>query len=500
MTGPDALGVGARLGHGPARTLADSAFARELDAAPYLLEGLSFADLAHVAMLHHDGVIPPGVAAAVLETLLELHPTAEEVPLDPSVGDLYNNRDAWLTTKLGDLAGVIHTGRARREATTVAWQLACRHRLLDLWEASVELIDVLVRLGNAERATVMPDYTYLQYAQATTLGHYMLGFAMPLARDVERTRRALELINRSPAGSGSVNGSQIPMDRAWVGTLLGFEALVEHTRDAMWAPDLAAEVMTAVVTTASNVDRLCEDLQFWAAEEVDFIELDDAHSRTSVIMPQKKNPYALTYLRGEARNLLGRWVGVVAGSLTPSGQPDNRVFAYVDVPEALDRVAGAVRLLTDVMDRATWDRPRMASAATSGYTYATDMCDYLVIATGLDNRSAHRVVGRAVRDALSDDGAPLTADRVRAAADALGVDLGAFDDAELERNRDPEHTIARRRGIGGAGNEPMATMLASLGAWLFEARSQQQLHPLRTWPKKFLAQVREIAEQARMVP
>ncbi len=497
MSGRETLGVGARLDHGPAQALAASAFARELAAAPYLLEGLSYADLAHVALLHHERVIPSDVAVTVLQVLLDLHTAADDVPLDPALGDVYSNRDVWVASHLGDLAGVIHTGRARREATTIAWQLACRNRLLSLWRVSLELVTVLQRLASAERLTSMPDFTYLQHAQPTTLGHYLLGFAFPFARDVERVRRALQLINRSPAGSGSVNGSQIPMDRVWVGQLLGFDGLIEHTRDAMWAPDLATETMTVAITTMTNVDRLCEDLQIWATEEFCFVELDDAHSRTSVIMPQKKNPYALSFLRGETRNLLGRWVGVATAALTPSGQPDNRIFAYRDVPEALDRTIGAVLLLADVLERATWDRERLAAAASSAYSYATDMCDHLVLATGLDNRTVHRVLGRAVRDAVADDGAPVTADRVHAAAADLGVELDGVDDAELDHNRDPAYTLALRRGIGGAGPEPMATMLGDLGAWLTEVSAHQQIHPLQSWPDEFLARIRATTEQPR---
>jgi argininosuccinate lyase len=490
------LGSGARLVRGPADSLAASAFARELASSKYLLGELSLADMAHVAMLHQDGVIGPNETSAILDALVGLHPSSGDIPIDPTVGDLYNNRDRFLSGKLGDLAGVIHTGRARREATTLAWQLACRDRLLAMWGSLIEVVDVLHRLAEAHGSTVMPDYTYLQHAHPTTLGHYLLGFAFPLARDIDRARRALELMNRCPAGSGSVNGSQIPMDRAWVADLLGFDAVIEHTRDAMWAPDLATEAMSAVVTTMTNVDRLSEDLQIWATEEFGFVDLDDSHSRTSVIMPQKKNPYALTHLRGEARNLMGRWVGVVATALTPSGQPDNRVFAYLDVPEALDRTTRSLLLLADLLERAKWDIDRMRGAASSGFGYATDMCDYLVVSTGVDNRTAHRVLGRAVRDATAED-SPLTAARVREAAKVLGVSLGAFDDDELERNRDPEHALALRRGAGGAGPEPMAAMLKELENRLVHTRALWEANPLHRFPENFLARIHAIADQTR---
>ncbi len=147
----------------------------------------------------------------------------------------------------------------------------------------------------------MPDFTYLQHAQATTLGHYLLGFAFPVARDLDRARRALSLVNRSPAGSGSVNGSQIPMDRDWVADLLGSRAWWSTPGTPCGRPTWRWSRCPSSVTAMTNVDRLAEDLQVFATEEFGFVELDDAHSRTSVIMPQKKNPYALGFLRGEAR-------------------------------------------------------------------------------------------------------------------------------------------------------------------------------------------------------
>ncbi len=377
-----------------------------------------------------------------LGALLDLHPVPPGLVLDPAVGDLYNNRDAHLARLLGDDAGLVHLGRARREATTIAWQLAVRTRLLRLIESLIGFADVLLQRVAEHRATIMPDYTYLQQAQPTTLAHYLLGFAFPVERDLQRAARALALVNRSPAGSGSVNGSRFGIDRARLAELLGFDGVVEHTRDAMWAPDLATETLSVVMTTLTNVDRFAEDLQVWATAEFGFVELDDADSRTSVVMPQKKNPYSLAHLRGEARHELGRWVGVLASNLTPTGQPDNRYYAYVDVPAALDHAAGSVDLFAGVLDRAVFSVERMHAAANSGYLYATDLCDFLAVATGADNRTLHRIVGLAVRRAIEAGGVPVTPDSVRRAASDLDEALGDFDDAEFERNRAPEHLVA----------------------------------------------------------
>ena len=492
----DALGVGARLATGPSRSLAETAFSHELAAAPYLLEGLSYADLAHLTALVDAGAVDRERGLRLLAALLDLHPVPPGLALDPAVGDLYNNRDAHLARLLGDDAGLVHLGRARREATTIAWQLAVRTRLLRLIDSLIALGDSLLGRAGEHQATIVPDYTYLQHAHPTTLGHYLLGFAFPLERDLLRAERALDLVNRSPAGSGSVNGSRFGIDRSLLAELLGFDGVVEHTRDAMWAPDLATETLTVVMTTLTNVDRLAEDLQVWATAEFGFVELDDSDSRTSVVMPQKKNPYALTYLRGEARHELGRWVGVVASNLTPTGQPDNRYHAYVDVPAALDRCAASVDLLTGVLDRATFSVERMHAAATSGHLYATDLCDYLAVATGADNRTLHRIVGLAVRRAIEAGGVQVTPESVRRAAADLDEPLGAFDDAEFERNRNPEYLVALRRGIGGAGDEAVAGMLADLGDRFSRHRAAVDGSPLRSFPETFVADISARAKGA----
>ncbi len=474
--------------------MAESAFAQELAAAPYLLEGLSYADLGHLTALVDAGAVDADRGLRLLGALLDLHPVPPGLVLDPGVGDLYNNRDAHLARLLGDDAGLVHLGRARREATTIAWQLAVRTRLLRLIESLIGFADVLLQRVAEHRATIMPDYTYLQQAQPTTLAHYLLGFAFPVERDLQRAGRALALVNRSPAGSGSVNGSRFGIDRARLAELLGFDGVVEHTRDAMWAPDLATETLSVVMTTLTNVDRFAEDLQVWATAEFGFVELDDADSRTSVVMPQKKNPYSLAHLRGEARHELGRWVGVLASNLTPTGQPDNRYYAYVDVPAALDHAAGSVDLFAGVLDRAVFSVERMHAAANSGYLYATDLCDFLAVATGADNRTLHRIVGLAVRRAIEAGGVPVTPDSVRRAASDLDEALGDFDDAEFERNRAPEHLVGLRRGIGGAGDAAMAGMLADLGDRLSRHRAAVDGNPLRSFPETFVAEIRTRAE------
>jgi len=176
-------------------------------------------------------------------------------------------------------------------------------------EALIGTGSTLVGLAESHIQTLMPDYTYLQQAQPTTLGHYLLGFAYPVLRDLDRVGACYGRTNMSPAGVGGVNGTRWPIDRDRLAALLGFDGLTTHARDAMWQADQPLEVMSVVTAALLNLDRLAEDLQVWVTSEFDLIELSERHVRGSMVMPQKKNPYALAFVRGVASATIGRLAG-----------------------------------------------------------------------------------------------------------------------------------------------------------------------------------------------
>ena len=448
-----------RLSEGPAPELVRSAFRWEVGLAPILWPGIGPADLAHTTMLIEVGVLPHEIGRRLLTLLLELQALPlDRFPLDPARGDVYTNREHWLVERDREAAGWFSAGRARREATTIAYHLAVRERLLALTKASVAYLEALLAQAEAHVATIMPDYTYLQPAQPTTLAHYLLGFAYPAMRDLERLRAAFQRINRSPAGGGSTNGSRLPLDRHRLAELLGFEGIVTHPRDAMWQADGPLEAMAALVALLLNLDRLAEDLQIWSTEEFGFVELADAHARTSIIMPQKKNPYALAFVRGVTGDLIGRLASMAAVGKTPSGQVDNRIFAYGEVPHALDRAIETADLMAGVLRGLQVNRTRLAQRASEGYAQATDLAETIMLEAGLDYRTAHAVVGHAVRRAAQ-EGAPLDQGRLnQAARDVLGHTL-ALSAETVRAALDPEALVAGRTGLGGAAEAPVRAMI-----------------------------------------
>ena len=461
------LGVGSRLASGPAAELVQTAFARELADQLALFRGMSMADLAHTVMLIEAGVIPPAEGSALLSALLALHEYPPDFTPNPALGDLYTNREAWLASRT-TAVGWLGAGRARRESTTTGYRITVRSYVLTFASALIKCGSALIERAHEYRSALMADYTYLQPAQPTTFGHYLLGFAYPLFRDLERLQALFNRTNQSPAGCGSVNGSRLPQNRERLAELLGFDRLAQHARDAMWQPDSPIETLSVLVSALVNMDRLAEDLQIFATAEFDLVELAEGHTRASVIMPQKKNPYALAYVRGATNELIGMQASVAALGRTPSGQVDNRIFIYGDVPRALEMATGVAELMSGVLAGMSFHSSLAAARLESGFTTATDLAETITLETGLDFRTAHRIVGRLVREATRTNRTMrelTTVDLDRAAQEILRRPLYLSETA-FTHATDPATAIAARRGIGGAAPEPLSTMLAECRSML----------------------------------
>ena len=463
------LGLGDRLKEGPAPELIASAFTLEAGDGPLLYHGMSLADLAQAVMLVETGLIPAEVGAELLAALLALHNTPPaQFPFDPARGDAYNNREYVLRQQAPEVAGWLQAGRPRREVSTLAYLLVVRERLLTLTRALLGLMEALLTLADDHLNTLMPDYTYLQTAHPTSLAHYLLTFVQPMTRDLARLQAAFARANFSPAGGGSTNGSRLPLNRERLAELLGFAGLVLHTRDAMWQPDGPIEVMSAVVALLTNADRLAEDLQIWATAEFNFIDLADRHARISVIMPHKKNPYSLAFVRGAAREMIGRLVSAAAHQLTPSGQVDNRIFDYGGVPHSLEQATQAIQLLAGTVAGLTVNREIMARRVAQGYDSATDLAESIMLTARLDAHTAHRIVGQAVRMALS-TGQPLEAELLdRAAANVIGRPLD-LTPAQFAAATDPLAIVETRTGPGGAAPQSGRAMIETFRAEATEA-------------------------------
>ncbi len=249
---------------------------------------MGLVDITHTLIAIELQTIPKTAGYQLLARLLELQKKPETFVMTPDRGDIYTNREAWLAERT-DATGWLGAGRARREVTTTAFILLMRHILVEFTETLIELALAITHQAEHHKLSIMPDYTYLQAAQPTTFGHYLLGFTYPLLRDLERLESLLTWLNHSPMGCGSTNGSRLLQGRQQLADLLGFNGLIAHARDAMWQADLFIEAMSILTTCSINLSRLAEDLQVFSTQEFALIELDDRHARASKIMPQKES-------------------------------------------------------------------------------------------------------------------------------------------------------------------------------------------------------------------
>ena len=458
------LGAGGRLEGGPAPELVGSGYAHEIEAAPRLAPWLSLADIAHAVALAEAGAIPAGDARALLGGLLELDAVpAAEFPWRPELGDAFNSREAALTERVGpSAAGWLSAGRPRREAFRVALRLCARAGALDLHDAALDGAEALAGLAERHAGDLAADYTYLQPAQPTTVGHLLLAYAAPALRDAERLRAVHGRLDLSVAGAGGSAGSRWPLDRARLADLLGCSGVVPHTKDAMWQADAYVELASAVATATAHGSQLGQDLEILASQEFAAVTLADRHSRASALMPQKRNPYALAVIRTQAGIAAGELAAILVALHTGSARTDHFHLLNGSIPRLLEGSLAVARLQAEVVAGLEVHPEAFARAARDGFTAAADVADVLAQEAGLDYRTAHRVVGRAVRG-LVDDGLPpdaLTAERIaRAGEDAAGLAVTIPADA-LAAALDPAAAAATRLQAGSSAPEEVAAMIA----------------------------------------
>jgi argininosuccinate lyase len=483
---------------GPAPELVDAGFGYESRGAATLHDGLNHADLAHVLDLLDRGMIPRPAAIALLRVVLDA--SIDSIGYDPSDGEPYNSRERAFAAQIGTAAGWLHAGRPRREATRVAFRLDARRRTGRVVLAGAALARALAERAADHRDTLFPDQTYLQHAQPSTIGHYLLSFAYPVLRDGHRLLDVFDWLNASPAGAGCVNGTRLQRDRTAVAGRLGFASVIANTRDAMWQVDGLVQLASTLASLALTQSSLAEDLEIWASPEFDYAELAEGYTRGSVLMPQKRNPYSLSMIRGSTGVLIGHVAGVLAVQKSPSARSDNLIFAYGEMPAALEHARRMTDLTAGVVATLTINEGRLREALAAGFSQSTDVAEQLMVDCGVDYRTAYQIVGTAVRG-LAADGRTATDLTASLLDEIAGEQLGrrlAIDAASLADAADPAAIVATRVAMGGAAPEPMDAMLADVVAEAdaLAAAARRRLDAADRAERSLVADARRVIEEA----
>ena len=358
--------------------------------------------IAHASMLAKQGIIEAHeaekIVAGLRQILAEIDGDGVEFSLDNE--DIHMNIEAMLTDRIGDAGKRLHTARSRNDQVAVDLRLHLKREIGEIITLILNFEKVLLRQARAHQSTVMPGYTHMQRAQPISFAQHLLAYAAMLCRDVTRLEDCRKRMDQSPLGCGALAGTTYPIDRWQTARELGFTAPTSNSLDGVSDRDYVIELLSALSLIMMHLSRFAEETILWCSWEFKFVELDDAYSTGSSIMPQKKNPDVAELVRGKT----GRVYGDLMGLLTvmkglPLAYNKDMQEDKEPVFDAIDTVELCVPVFSAMLDTLTVKDKNMARAASVGFINATDCADYLV-KKGMPFREAYMIVGRLVHMCL----------------------------------------------------------------------------------------------------
>ena len=420
--------------------------------------------IAHVKMLGKQGILTDQESGDIVRALQEIRQDVEDgkLQITDEYEDIHSFVEANLIDRLGDTGKKLHTGRSRNDQVALDMRLYTREEVKETDTLLKELLKELLKIMEENTGTIMPGFTHLQKAQPVTLAHHVGAYFEMFRRDRGRLHDIYERMNYCPLGAGALAGTTYPLDREYTAELLGFYGPTLNSMDSVSDRDYVIEFLSALSTVMMHLSRFCEEIIIWNSNEYQFVEIDDAYSTGSSIMPQKKNPDIAELVRGKTGRVYGALMSILT---TMKGIP----LAYnKDMQEdkeltfdAIDTVKGCLALFTGMISTMKFRKEVMSKSARHGFTNATDAADYLVN-HGVPFRDAHGIVGRIVLYCIEkgiaiDD---MSLDELKAICPVFEADI--YEAISMET------CVNKRLTIGAPGKEAMEKVIALEKAYLEE--------------------------------
>lgn len=420
--------------------------------------------IAHVTQLGTVGIITEDEMRKIIEGLKGIKADIESGKLEISEEseDIHSFVEANLIERIGEPGKKLHTGRSRNDQVALDMKLYTRDEVKEVDELLKNLLNVILRIMKENVDTYMPGFTHLQKAQPITLAHHFGAYFEMFKRDRDRLKDIYKRMNYCPIGSGALAGTTYPLDRNLTASLLGFEGPTLNSMDSVSDRDYLIEFLSAMSTIMMHLSRFSEEIIIWNSNEYGFVELDDAYSTGSSIMPQKKNPDIAELVRGKTGRVYGALMSLLT---TMKGLPlaynkdmqEDKEFTF----DAIDTTKGCISLFTGMIDTMSFNKDNMESSAKNGFTNATDAADYLV-GKGVPFRDAHGIVGQLVlfcieKDIALDD---MTLEEYKAISPVFEEDI--YEAISLKT------CVEKRMTIGAPGMEAMKKVIAINERYLSE--------------------------------
>ena len=420
--------------------------------------------IAHVKMLAKQGILTEDERDQIIAGIEGILSDVEQGVLEISdkYEDIHSFVEATLIDRIGEPGKKLHTGRSRNDQVALDMKLYTRDEIQVLDGLLKELLEVLLHIMEENTETFMPGFTHLQKAQPITLAHHMGAYFEMFRRDRSRLYDIYQRMNYCPLGSGALAGTTYPLDREYTAELLGFAGPTLNSMDSVADRDYVIELMSALSTIMMHLSRFSEEVIIWNSNEYQFVDIDDAYSTGSSIMPQKKNPDIAELVRGKTGLVYGALMSILT---TMKGIPlaynkdmqEDKELAF----DAIDTAKGCLALFTGMLRTMKFRKENMENSAKNGFTNATDAADYLVN-HGVAFRDAHGIVGRLVLYCLEKDIAldDMTLEEFKAISPVFEADI--YEAISMET------CVNKRMTIGAPGKEAMEKVIAIYAKYLQE--------------------------------
>lgn len=418
--------------------------------------------IAHAGMLGRQGIISEEEASKIIRELHKILADVESgaLVITGEYEDIHSFVEANLIDRIGDTGKKLHTGRSRNDQVALDMKLYTRRKTREIREDLYSLLETILSIMEEHTDTYMPGFTHLQKAQPTSLAHHFGAYFEMFKRDAGRLDDCLVRMNYCPLGSGALAGTTYPLDRYMTAKELGFDGPTLNSMDSVSDRDYLIELMSDLSMIMMHLSRFSEELITWNSNEYRFVEMDDAFSTGSSIMPQKKNPDICELVRGKTGRVYGDLFSLMT---TMKGLPlaYNKDMQEDKEPafDAIDTAQVCITLFTGMLSTITFRKDVMRLSAVRGFTNATDAADYLVM-KGVPFRDAHGIIGRLVLQCIEEGKSieDLSLDRLKEFSPAFEEDI--YEAVSLRT------CVEKRLTLGAPGSEMMKKVIGEEKAWL----------------------------------
>ena len=411
--------------------------------------------IVHATMLAKQGILTEEERKSIVEGLTGILEDVDDgtLAIDETQEDIHSFVEATLIDRIGDAGKKLHTGRSRNDQVALDMRLYTRARVAEIDGLLKKLLEAILDTMENNLDTYMPGFTHLQKAQPITLAHHYGAYFEMFKRDRQRLADIYKRMNYCPLGAGALAGTTYPLDREYTARLLRFEGPTLNSIDSVADRDYLIEFLSALSTIMMHLSRFSEEIIIWNSNEYQFVELDDAYSTGSSIMPQKKNPDIAELVRGKTGRVYGALMALLT---TMKGLPlaynkdmqEDKEMAF----DAMDTAADCITLFTGMIQTMKFRKDRMAKSAMNGFTNATDAADYLV-GKGVPFRDAHGIIGRLVLYCIEKNTSidALSLEELRSISDKFDEDI--YDAISLKT------CVEKRLTIGAPGEKMMKQVI-----------------------------------------